>query len=307
MKIGIALGGGGARGLAHLGVLKALEDGGVEPHLLAGTSAGALIGALWSLYGYGGSLKLIREGLESRAFQKIGFGGLRQNKEGFMGTIIQFVKERFTYAKALSSEAILSGKALEISIKGLVGEKTFGDLLLPFYVSSLDLREGVDVIFQSGPLWRAIYASSAIPGLFPPLKMDNYLLVDGGPTMKIPIEILLLKRADFIIGVDVSTPLDTSNVNGKALEMLMRADSLASRKLTILTLSLADIVIRPDLDDMSWLDFENVDFAIERGYEAGERLLNEMNRKKRRNFLYRKFYRKKMASLLRISETKVFV
>jgi NTE family protein len=306
MKVGVALSGGGARGLAHIGVLKALEERGITPDLLAGTSAGALIGALWGLYGYEGSIKRIREGLGSEAFKKIGFGGLKQNKQGFMGTIIQFVKEKYTYAKALSSEAILSGKALEISIKGLVGENSFSDIPFPFYVSALDLVSGVDVIFQSGILWKALYASSAIPGLFPPLKMDNHLLVDGGPTMKIPVEVLLLRGADFIIAVDVGTPLDTSQVDGKALEVMIRADSLATRKLGFLLLSLADIVIKPDLGDMSWLDFENVDFAVEKGYEACERNLKEIKRKKK-NIFFRKFYRRKIVSLLRISEEKVFV
>jgi len=308
MRIGIALSGGGARGLAHLGVLKALEEAGIGFHMMAGTSAGSIVGALWGLYGFDKSIKILKEGVRSKGFKKLGFGGLKYESHGFVGSVLQFIKEKYTYAKALSRQSLIPGKILELSIKTLVSEKGFEDLPYPFFVTAFDLLEGREVIFSKGPLWTALYASSAIPGFFPPLKVNDFLLVDGGLTMNIPIEVLLLKGADYIIAIDVgSHRVDREGLNGKALELYMRADRLAGRKLHIMIRSLADIVINPDLGEMSWLDFENIDLAVERGLEEGRKSVHSIKKSRSRNLVFRKFLRRKILTTLRLERTKVFL
>ncbi len=305
-RIGIALGGGGARGLAHLGVLQALEEAGIRPVAVSGTSAGSILGALFGLYGYKGSLQVIEEGLQSRGYQEIGFGGLRREAHGVFGTVQHWVRNGLTYLKALRSEAVLSGRALQISIKNLVRYHTFDDLPWPFFVSALDLKTGTDVIFTTGPLWRALYASSAIPGVFPPLELHDWLLVDGGPSMKVPVETLWLHGVDFVIAVDVGSPPETHRpVN--ALETMIRADQMGVQKLHRLLLNLAQVVIRPELDDMTWVDFEKWRFAVDQGQRAVEQALPRIREALRRNRWYRRWLQRRLLDTLHLEQNKVYL
>ncbi len=306
-RIGIALGGGGARGLAHLGVLKVLEDAGIRPVALSGTSAGSILGALYGLYGYEGSRRVIQEGLRSPGYQAIGFGGLKQEHHGLFGTVQQWFRNGLTYLKALRNTAVLSGRALEVSIKNLVRYHTFDDLPWPFYVSALDLRQGLDVIFTTGPLWQALYASSAIPGVFPPLPYQDWLLVDGGPSMKVPVEVLWLHGVDLVIAVDVGSPLEELQEPRNALETMIRADQMGVQKLHRLLLHLAQVVIRPDLGAMTWVDFDRWAFAVDRGQEAARQALPEIRRALRQNHWLRRWLRHRLLQHLHLEEHKVFV
>ncbi len=305
-RIGIALGGGGARGLAHLGVLKALEDAGIQPVAVSGTSAGSILGALYGLYGYEGSVKVIQEGLQSPGYQAIGFGGLKQEAHGVFGTLQHWVRNGLTYIKALRSTAVLSGRALEISIKNLVRYHAFEDLPWPFFVSALDLQQGLDVIFTTGPLWRALYASSAIPGVFPPLELGDWLLVDGGPSMKVPVETLWLHGVDFVIAVDVGSPVENHRP-ANALETMIRADQMGVQKLHRLLLNLAQVVIRPDLGDMTWVDFERWEFAVDRGREAVRQVLPQLREALRRHRWYHRWLQRRLLRQLRLEENKVYL
>lgn len=308
MRIGIALGGGGARGIAHFSILRVLHEEGIIPSIYAGTSAGSFAGALWGLYGFEGSIELIREQVRKGWKDKIKTTiPKRKQKESFFGHIVHFIKEGFTYTKALAADSVMSGDDLMRTLDELFQDKKFEDLPYKFLAASLDIVTGRDIIFESGFIKDAVYASSAIPGLFPPSKLDNFRLVDGGPTMKVPVEALILKGADFVIGVDVGSPLDSIGVDGKALEILMRADRLASRKLHNYLLSLCDFVIRPDLGDMTWMDFDKIDFAIKRGENAAKKVIKELKKRlKSQNFIKR--WIKKMAVRhLPIEENKIFL
>ncbi len=306
-RIGIALGGGGARGLAHLGVLEVLEQAGIHPAAVSGTSAGSILGALYGLYGYEGSRQVIQEGLQSPGYREIGFGGLKQEHHGLFGTVQQWVRNGLTYLKALRNTAVLSGRALEVSIKNLVRYHTFDDLPWPFYVSALDLTRGMDVIFTTGPLWRALYASSAIPGVFPPLPLNDWQLVDGGPSMKVPVEALWLHGVDFVIAVDVGSPMEERHSLGNALETMIRADELGVQKLHRFLLHLAHVVIRPNLADMTWVDFDRWEFAVDQGREAAERALPEIRRALRENHWIRRWLRRRLLHHLHLEENKVYV
>ena len=307
MKIGIALGGGGARGIAHLGVLRVLEQEGIEPALVAGTSAGALAGALWGLLGFEASVQAVRETVERESYRKIGFEGLRQKREGLVGTIVQFMRNGYTYTRAFASRSILSARYLEETLEHLVGEATFADLPFPFYVTCLDLRKGQDIILTSGKLRDALHASCAIPGLFPPVERDGLRLVDGGATMNVPVEALLLSGADFVIAVDVGGGVEEAEGEGKALDVLLRADRISSRKLTNLLLRLADFIIRPELGELSWTDFDKVDLLVQLGMEGARKQVRQLKRELRKHTLVQKWYRRSLTRRLQLSAGKVFV
>lgn len=301
MKIGIALGGGGARGIAHFGVLRALEEAGIKFSLAAGTSAGSLAGAMYGLYGYEGALELVERIVKSERYRKMGLRYLDRSRESGRSGVLTFIKEGITYTKALTTRALLSGEDLMTIVGDLVGEKSFEDLPYNFSAVALDLVKGKDVIFSRGPLRDALYSSSAIPGIFPPLEKDGRLLVDGGPTALVPIEALILQEADFIIAVDVSGGPD-GNLNGtNAVEIVLRAEGIATRKLSQLILSFADFVIRPDLADMSWMHFEKVPFAVERGYAEAMKSLDSLRSVLRKHGFIKKLYRKSVLKRLKLS------
>ncbi len=307
MKIGFALGGGGARGLAHLGVLRALEEEGITPKFVAGTSAGSLAGAIYGLYGFEECVKLVKDIVKSERYRKMGLSSLDVKKGGLKGGILNFIKEGITFTKAIASKSILSGDDLRAMVEKLIKDKTFSDLPYEFFAVALDIENKKDVIFRSGSLLDALYSSCAIPGIFPPLRKDGMVLVDGGPTALVPVEALILRGADFIIAVDVSGGSESSFSDGNAVEIMLRADRVAAGKLSRIILSLADFVIKPDLGDMNWLNFEKVDAAVQKGYETTKTLMPQLTSTLRKHNIFKKLLKRALFKQLKLNRFSEFV
>ena len=182
MKTGIALGGGAAKGLAHIGVLKALRRRGVVPDLVAGTSMGALVGALYCLWG------------DIGAVEKFALGFENADLSPYLGA-------------RPSSSGLVSEKRIQSFLDDLLGETTIEALPLPFFCTATDVRRGGEVVLGSGSLARAVRASISVPLIFKPVSLDGRFLVDGGLVNPVPVDVLKKNGAAFTIAVNVISPL----------------------------------------------------------------------------------------------------
>ena len=260
MKIGLALGGGGAKGFAHLGVLEVLIDAGIEFDIVAGTSIGAFVGAVYI------SGKL--EELERYAVN-IGIADIP-----------------FLLGPTWPKGGLFSGKFLEKLIDQYVESKNIEDLNKPFAAVCVDLNKGEVVTFKKGNLKRAIRASTCIPGLFKPVMFEDMLLVDGGVLESVPDRQTRDLGADFIVAVDLLSDLSSSDAfkNSKPpsiVDVVQRSSILAQRRITEFKFKEhpPDVVITPPLSHIKVMDFHNGKSIVDIGRQAAKKVLPEMLKK----------------------------
>jgi len=282
LKLGIALGGGSARGLSQIGVLEVLEESGIHPDVIAGTSMGALIGAIYLYSGKpAGWLKgRLKEFMQSEVFQKARFDLLRDSKdedeEGFWDSISQRVRRGIMYSYSVRRESIIPREVFEGIIEGLIPDIKIEELPKPFAAVSLDVNSGEEVIWTKGSLRKAVMASSAIPGFFPPQMLDRQILVDGGWTNSVPIRPALALGADVVIAVDTSRGTEELFEFKRGLDLIIRTAQIMMKKLREVQLEEADVVIQPAVMDIHWADFANTDLIIELGRKAAESKIKDI-------------------------------
>jgi NTE family protein len=247
-RIGLALGGGGMRGAAHLGVLSVLEREGVTFDVVAGTSIGAVVGAA------------VAAGLPS--------------SEMF---------ERFRTARWIdiarpswrSRLSMLDTNPMGEILTKTVRAETFDQLALPCAAVASDILTGTTVVITEGPLRDAVVASAAVPALFEPLRRDGRLLVDGGLTDNLPVGVARDLGADVVIAVDIMPALDGSYEPKNLGEMAMLSWSIVQRACQVGRED-ADVVITPQVGRVSLLDFAHVQEAYDAGVAAAEAVLDEV-------------------------------
>ena len=275
IKIGLVLGGGGARGLGHIGVLKALKKHSIPIHMVAGTSIGAVIGAM-----YAATLdphwieNKFKEFIDSEAYKRIGLHRLvptSQPNSSIFQTAATYMKNQIIINLANDRLGILKQERLSEIIDFMLPVKTFEELKIPFSCLAVDLNSGEDVVFNSGNLIEAIVASSAIPGYIPPIEKDGMLLTDGAVSCPVPVKTVRKMGADFRISVDVGLnhfkPLENPNL----LQVLGRAEQITSTRLGEVKSEKADITIRPDTMNVFWAEFDKIDQLIKLGAEETEK------------------------------------
>jgi NTE family protein len=252
-RIGIAFSGGGARGIAHLGGLKALEEARIEPDLVAGTSAGAIVGAL---YAAGLSIDEMRDFVRDASLWK----AFKVNMP-FAG----FAK--LTY--------------LEERLAKYISEDSFESLPKSLFVAVTNLNSGELEIRDSGPLFAAVTASASVPLVFQPVKMDGNLYVDGGLMANLPVKPLVEKKADFIIGVNVVPMIEAK---AKALQsflgIAMRCFDLSILANTRPQREFCDVLIEPEgIEDYHIFQFGKHEEIFELGYKAAKKALKDIEGK----------------------------
>lgn len=279
MKIGLSLGGGAARGLAHIGVIEILNQNGIIPDIVVGTSMGSVIGAFYCLYKES-------KGLLNLAVSKIvNFNIERKLKfEEFKKGEIGFFERIYLGIKSIMSISLVSEKDVKEVFEGLYGDKTFNDVKIPFAAVAVDLYTGKEVIIRSGYIKDAVRASSAIPGMFPPVEIGPYLLVDGGVLGTVPVFATKILGADFIIAVKVmggdELNIDKSEYDfDNAYNVLMRSNALGIKRLTEISLKFADVVIDVDLKGLSWTDFGAINEFYKRGKAETLKMIDVIKRK----------------------------
>ena len=288
MKIGLALGGGSAKGLAHIGVLQVLQEENIPINFISGTSIGAVVGAMYSISPDASLLKVkAEEVLSSDTFKNIGLSIFENRDYNLLKRITTFIKEKYTYGKALFRPFIVDGEKIEKLLEEILNEKRFEDTKIRFSVTAIDIVTGKDVVINEGPLLPAVYASIAIPGLFPYLEKEGCILVDGGATQNVPVRVVKEMGADLIITSNLASPPEICSVFKTGLDVNFRVDEIVKYRLTREELDEANVVISPNVKDIHWADYRKLDFCIQKGREAATRALPEIRRKMKRTIFYR--------------------
>jgi NTE family protein len=277
-KFGLALGGGGARGLAHIGVLKVLQSEEIEVEGIAGVSMGAIIGAMYAYYRDALEVEeIVRKFLHSQFYRKFSktFFLLSENPETLQEPrrIFEKLGRGYIYLKAASKRAIFSRSVLEDTLDLLLPDISFKDLRVPFISVSSDLKSGRQIIMKSGRVRPAVIASSLIPGIVEPLECGNLLLTDGSATGVVPVRAAHETFLGKIIGVDVSMTLTRDVELRTAFDVALRANEMTNHKLSELNLESADIVIRPNVGKTNWSDFDRLEEMIRVGEVSAKKSL----------------------------------
>ncbi len=298
LKIGLALGSGGARGLAHAGVLEALEEAGIRADLVAGTSMGAIVGGLYAQNPDPTQLWKRLEayvGNEDFAAYWAPFVPRDDNEardpQARLAGVFDFMQRKLIAVKTVTMSYMQSEEKLRDPLAKLFGPISFSDLQIPLATVALDLMAGESVIYTHGPVVDGIYASSAIPSVFPPVNQDGRVIVDGGGPYRVPIEACRDLGADFIIAVDIPAFEETDFSTG--LDMILRSNTIARQRLNRLICAQADFVIRPNVTEFHWADFAAGEACRARGYTSAKEAMPELKKMLR----WRKSlpYRAKMA------------
>lgn len=284
VKVGLALGGGAARGLAHLGVLQVLESERIPIDCIAGTSIGAVIGALYALNPNAeGIAQKVREFLDSDHFKEIGLSLFtREGNPSLFRRLTTFVKEKYILSAALVKPYFIPREKVEAALRLLLEDVDIEDMRLPFAAVSTDLTSGEDRILKEGSLLQALLASIAIPGVFPYVEKDAEVLVDGGGTSSVPIEAVLSLGADVAIGVDLAKHIGALPPLRSGLDVNFRLDEIVKHRLSKLQLSKADVLVEPMVASVHWADFSRLEFCLERGREATLEKLGAVRRELRK-------------------------
>ena len=240
-RIGLALGGGAARGFAHVGVIQVLEEAGIRPALVTGTSAGSFVAALYASGKNGAQLQHIAESMEE-------------------ATIADWTLQ-------VLSRGALRGEALAKYVNVQVGQKQIEALPMPLGIVATDLNSGNDIVFQRGDTGTAVRASSAVPAVFQPGKIGSREYVDGGLVSPVPVRAAKKMGAELIIAVDISSPPEAASASG-TLEILLQTFTIMGKSINSLELQGADVVIRPQLLGVSSADFGSRKRSIEAGRKA---------------------------------------
>lgn len=279
-KIGLVLSGGGAKGMAHVGVLKAMEKAGIKPDYITGTSMGAVVGGLYSL-GYSADelediIRSIDWGLlisNRVSFKDIAF----EEKEYYNRYLLEFpmVKGKIAFPSGLIQGQVLSD-VLHYYTWPANSYETFDDFPIPFRCVATDIRTGKPLVFDRGYLQDALRSSIAIPTIFSAFELDSTSLVDGGVVNNFPVDLVREMGADIVIGVNVSDEdfrevADLGGFTGILMQIAM-APSLSITKDNI---DATDIYIKPDLGEYSTGSFSSYSEILKLGTETGEKYFDQ--------------------------------
>lgn len=279
-KVALALGGGGVRGFAHIGVLKVLKENNFPIDLIVGSSMGTIVGGAFCLYQDVDFLKQkVREVIHSKEIKELESflaDSEPQEKKIIIGKFLNLIKEIYLWNIKRTKKWLVESQSLIDLIKRVIPQDArFSDTKIPFACVATDLLSGQNLILKEGRLLEAVLASCSIPGIFPPVKINNRLLVDGGIVSLVPS--LCAKRlgADFIIGVNVEGLRLKDNFRS-GMDILFQTDRIMAHHLNRANLSQCDFVISPEISSLSWADFSKADYCIQKGIEATQRHLPQL-------------------------------
>jgi NTE family protein len=248
-RIGLALGGGAARGFAHVGVIQVLEESGVRPDFVVGTSAGSLVAALYASGRNGQQLQQVAETMEEAAFAD--------------------------WTLPIFNRGMLRGEALARYVNAQVGSRPIEQMPLPLGIVATNLSTGLGVLFQRGDIGTAVRASSAVPALFLPVKIGNQEYVDGGLVSPTPVGYVRQMGAELVIAVDISSAPE-GNQAGDPIQILLQTFAIMGKSINSHELRDADVVVRPALAGVGGADFTARRRSIDAGRTAMQRLLPQL-------------------------------
>lgn len=246
-SVTLVLGGGSARGIAHIGVLKVLDRERIPIDRIVGTSIGALVGAGYSL---GIPVERMEEMANKFSWKKI-------------------------FDPTIPKMGLVAGEKLERVIKEITDNKTFNDCKIPLRVVTTDMEAGEEIVFQEGDLSKIIRASCSWPGIFNPVRIDNRLLVDGGVKDSVPVKIAKEFGSDYMIAVDVGFCVKHGKIDN-IFQMILQSFQIMGHELNKYQAKEADVVIEVDLGDIDQAAFDRAKEAMEKGAKAAEAMIGRI-------------------------------
>ncbi len=255
IRIGLALGGGAARGFAHIGVIKALEAQGITVDVVAGTSAGSLVGALYAA------------GNDGFALQKL---AMSMDEASISDWSVPL------FAKV---SGVLKGEGVQNYVNKAVHNLPIEKFKIPFGAVATDLRSGQPILFQRGNAGVAVRASSAVPGVFQSVTVGDHTYVDGGLVSPVPVRFARQMGADFVIAVNISSNPEAQAASSSSIDVLLQTFAIMGQTINQYELKNADIVLQPRLGNMKGSDFASRNVAILAGEQAATAAMPEIKRK----------------------------
>jgi NTE family protein len=241
VRIGLALGGGAARGFAHVGVIAALEEAGFKPALVVGTSAGSLVAALYASGQTPAQLQQTALTLEEVAITD--------------------------WMLPIFGRGMFRGEALARYVNGLVAGRLMENMTIPLGIVATDLNSGQAMLFQRGDTGTAVRASSAVPAVFVPVKVNGREYVDGGLVSPVPVRFARQMGADLVIAVDISAPPEANPADG-TLQILLQTFAIMGKSINQYELKDADVLVQPSQAGLRSADFSARQRAIDAGRAA---------------------------------------
>ena len=238
LKIGLALGGGAARGFAHVGVIAVLEEAGLKPQILVGTSAGSLVAALYATGKTSAQLQQTALNMEEVAITD--------------------------WMLPIFGRGMFRGEALARYVNELTANRLIENMVIPLGIVATDLNSGQAVLFQKGDTGTAVRASSAVPAVFVPVRINGRDYVDGGLVSPVPVRFARQMGADVVVAVDISSPPE-ANLASDTLQILLQTFAIMGKSINQYELKDADVVVRPSLAGLKSADFS----ARQRAMDAG--------------------------------------
>lgn len=240
-RVALALGGGAARGFAHVGVIQVLDEAGIKPDLVVGTSAGSLVAALYASGRTGLQLQQIATDMEEALLTD--------------------------WTLPFFGRGMLRGEALSRYVNGLVGNRPIEGMPVSLGIVATDLQSGEGIVFRRGDTGVAVRASSAVPSLFQPVKIGTREYVDGGLVAPVPVHYARQMGAELVIAVDISNEPRSNSADG-AIQVLLQTFSIMGKSINAFELRDADVVVRPALAAVGSADFASRRRSIEAGRVA---------------------------------------
>ncbi len=249
-KVALVLGGGSARGLAHIGILKVIEREKIPIDLIVGTSVGALIGTSYAL-------------------------GIPIEKAEHLALTTKW-KNVFRFS--ISKFGLCDPRGLEHLIREATQNKEFEDIKTPLAIVTTDIERGEEVVFTTGPLAKVILASCALPGIFAPVQIGNKWLLDGGIKNTVPVGIARRLGANFVIACDVGFCVRNGNIQN-VFQIIIQAFQIKGQELNYYQAMSADVIIRPPLGDIDQASFKRAKEAIQIGHQTAEAIILDIKHK----------------------------
>ena len=282
-RLGLALGGGAARGYAHLGILKTLESNGIPVDCIAGTSMGAVMGGLYAWFGN------IRETVDhARRFlsrsETVNLSVYRRiiesekKQANIVDNLTTFIRKGILYGKAFTSKSVVDPDIFYETFQALVPDVDIRDTRIPFGAIASDLVTGEELMITGGSLRKALMASSSIPGVYPPVEHEDMILIDGGWTNKIPVDPCFQLGATEVIASCVSREMADTRDFDKGMEIIARSNAVSANRLGELQKRNASLVLEPELSDIHWADFSRFDDSMDAGFDCAEENLDSMRK-----------------------------
>ncbi len=299
MKTALVLGGGGARGLAHVGVLKVLEQEQIIPDMIIGCSSGAIIGGMYAQTPDAEAIeKRLHEFFASKEYEDLSVAVIERHtknkaEDDFLQHLTRNLKRRILLNMVASRQAILKDNQLGRAVDFLISDGDITQTAIPFACNATDLVTGQPALFKEGDIRAAIKASGTIPGYLPPVRIGSKILVDGAVTYNLPVMLARKMGADRVIAVDLKQNIKIQDDFINVFDIILRSALITSTTLSREICERADFIIKPEVGDFMWYEFKQMDKIIAAGEKAARASISAIkkNRGQSKEGFFKKLFR----------------